>query len=191
VDFETALETQRLRLLRLVAGLIVLLGVLSVGPVSRGFSSWTCHFVGSILSRAEAAARYLVIAHAHRMVARSGLDVERSQISGTLASSFAADDAVVSVSECLRRLTVLRGVLMDLPRAALRLLRRIEKQGRRAMQTHRPPFCADTDFSASLRDWRLAGTRIERPPDQDTPVMIPCNLPPEPGGRHTRLVDRC
>jgi len=165
VDFEQAIETQRLRLLRIVAGLIILLGVLSLGPVSRGFSVWTCRFVESILSRAEAAARYLIIAHAYQMIARSGMDLNRKQISESLAREFATDGADVSLSECQRRLKVLRAVLKDLPRAALRLLRLIEKQSRRAMSTDQPSRFPHSRLSTSLHDWRLAGMRIERLPD--------------------------
>jgi len=131
VDIERALETQRLRLLRMVAGLVVLVGFLSAHPVSRGFSIWTCRFVGSILSRAEAAARYLVIAQA-------------------------------------RMLKALRAILMDLPRHALRLLRRIEKQSR--VDTHQPSPYPDTRLSTSCHDWRLAGNRIDRPPDHSHPA---------------------
>jgi len=164
VDFERTMETQRLRLLRLVAGLIVWLGFLSVGPVSRGFSEWACGFVGSVLSRAETAARYLVIAQAHQMAARIGFDGDRRQISESFAGAFVTDDPDVSLLECQRRLKALRAVLMDLPLHALRLLRRIEKQRRRAMRADQASPDMDADISESLCQWRLAGNRIERPP---------------------------
>ena len=179
MDFETALETQRLRLLRVIAGLVVLLGFLSVGPVSRGFSVWVCGFVASVLSRAETAARYLVIAHAYRIVAHSGFDVERSQISESFAPVFVAEDAEDSPAECQQRLKVLRAVLMDLPRHALRLLRRIEKQSRRAMGAGQPLPRFDVHLSALLCAWRLAGTRIERPPDDG--LSASSSLLPPPG----------
>ena len=164
MDIERALETQRLRLLRVIAGLVVLLGFLSVGPVSRGFSVWVCGFVGPVLARAEAAARYLVIAHAYRMAGRSGFDLDRRQISESFAGAFVTDDPDVSLLECQRRLKALRAVLMDLPLHALRLLRRIEKQRRRAMRADQASPDMDADISESLCQWRLAGNRIERPP---------------------------
>jgi len=165
----------------MVAGLIVLLGVLSVGPVSRGFSDWACRFVGSILSRAEAAARYLVVAHAYRMIACSGVGTDANQISESLALAFAADDADVSLSACQTRLRVLRAVLMDVPRCASRLLRRIEKQARRAGRTRRPSAFVAPLLSTSLRDWRLAEMRIERPPDLG--LLASLSLYPPPGNR--------
>ena len=178
MDFERTIETQRLRLLRLVAGLVVLVGFLSVGPVSRRFSIWTCRYVGSVLSRAETAARYLVIAQAHRMVADSGFDVDRRQISDCLTHAFVADEASVSVSACKRRLKVLRAVLTNVPHHALRLLRRIEKWSRRAMGVERASPCPDARLSASLCERRLAGIRIERPPDRDLPVSHLTQPPP-------------
>ena len=41
VDFEQALETQRHRLLRIIAGLVVLVGCLAVGPVSVSYTHLT------------------------------------------------------------------------------------------------------------------------------------------------------
>jgi len=164
VDFERTLETQRLRLLRLVAGLVLLIGFLSVGPVSRGFSVAICRYVGSVLSRAEMAARYLVIAQAHRMVALGAFQGQRSQISESLAHAFVKTHADVSPSECQRRLKALRALLLDLPSHALRLLRRIEKQNRRKGRTDLPSPHPETPLFASLFNWRLAENRIERPP---------------------------
>ena len=164
MDFQQALEIQRFRLLRLVAGLAVLLGVLSVGPVSRCFSVSICRFVGSVLSRAETAARYLVIAQARSMVARSGIEVDQREIFACLDRVLIQDDDDVSLSDCQRRLNGLRAVLRDLRRSALRLLRWIEKQNRRTLQTRQPSPCT-AHLSASLRDWKLATVRIERPPD--------------------------
>ncbi len=172
MDFERALETQRLRLLRLVAGLVVLVGVLSLGPVSKGFSGWTCRFVGSILSRAETAARYLAIAQVRMMLARSGMELNQRQISDSLARAYAPDDVDLSLLECRRRLRGLCAVLEDLPRFALRLLRWIEKQTRRASGTLRVSPFPDGRLVPSLSDWQLAGARIERPPDPPPPTAM-------------------
>lgn len=163
---ERAIETQRLRLLRIVAGLVAAVGVLSVGPVSRGFSVWACGFVGSILSRAEAAARYLVIAQARQIAARNGFDGDYSRFSVAFIPAFPACETDVSLCDIRQRLRAVQAVLMDVPRHALRLLRRIEKRMRRAAGADRPVPRPDAGLSASLRDWRLAENRIERPPDQ-------------------------
>ena len=132
MDLERGIETQRLRLLRILAGLVVLLGFLSVGPVSRGFSGAVCGFVGSVLSRAEAAARYLVIAQARLIVARRGMDWDRSRFSDARARIFVADETDVSLAECRARLSALRAILTNLSRHALRVIRRIEKRMRGA-----------------------------------------------------------
>ena len=164
MDFEQAIETQRLRLLRLVAGLIVLLGFLSVGPVARGFSVSVCRFVGSVLSRAEAAARYLVMAQAHSMVAQSGFHVRQSQLSACFERVFAADESDLSVAECQRRMRVLRAVLKDLPRSARSLLRQIAKHARRTGRVLPVSPRPEARLPAPLCAWRLAQARIERPP---------------------------
>ncbi len=167
MDFEQTLETQRLRLLRIVAALVVAVGVLALGPVSRGFSEWTLGFVGSILSRAEAAARYLLIAQARSMVFRSNSDLDTHQIFEMFAPDLAPDETDVSLSEYQRRLKALHAVLMDLPFHAARLLRRFEKQMRRAAgskgQLSRLPHL---DQSPLFCAWHLTANRIERPPDK-------------------------
>ena len=167
---ERAIETQRLRLLRFVAGLVVALRVLSVGPVSRGFAAWACCYVGSILVRAEAAARYLVIAKARRMAARNGFAVDRGEFGLSATPEFAACETDLSLCDVRGRLDALRAVLMDLPRHALRLLRRIEKRMRRTVYASQAMPRPDTRLPETLRDWRLAGLRIERPPDRESTV---------------------
>ena len=172
MDLERGIETQRLKLLRLVAGLVVLLGLLSVGPVSRVFSVSVCAFVGSILSRAEAAAKYLVIAQARLIVARRGMNWDRSRFSDPRARIFVADQIDVSLADCRARLKALRAVLMNLPRHALRLVRRIEQQIRGAAAPNWPLRSAVRRRSVSLCDWRLATRRIERPPDKTLPGSL-------------------
>ena len=165
MDFERAIDTQRHRLLRLVAGLLVLVGFLSVGPVSRGFSDWVCRYVGPRLSRSEAAARYLLIAHARRTAARCGDAIDHDQFADCIASVRVADDADISLSACRSRLWALRALLMNLPQQAARLLRRMESLGRRPVRVDRIARIVDAEISAALHDWRLVGARIERPPD--------------------------
>ena len=166
MDFEQAINTQRLRLLRMVAGLLALVGFVSVAPFSRGFTGSICQFVASILSRAEAAAQLLVIAQARRMGAGAGIDTDRRLISERLARAHAAEDADISLAMCRRRLKALRSVLMDLPRCSLRLLRRIEKRARRALCADRPLHGFQARLADTLCAWRLAPSRIERPPDK-------------------------
>ena len=166
MDREQAIETQRRRLLRLVAGLIAAVGFLSVGPVSRSFSVWACGFVGSILSRTEAAVRYLVIAEARGMMAGRGVAFDCSSFTESLSRASDEPEAHPSFADCRARLRALQAVLTDLPRHALRLVRRIEKQNRRAVCADRPLSRPDALLSAFLCTWRLAENRTERPPDK-------------------------
>lgn len=166
MDIERTFETQRLRLLRIVAGLFVVVGFLAVGPVSRGFSDWIARYVGSILSRAESATRYLVITRASVIVSRYGLKVDPRLLSKSLDPELLAGKPDVSLSDCRRRLKVLRAILTDLPRHALHLLRRIEKRMRRALCAASLSPCPDLYSWARLCCWRLTINRIERPPDK-------------------------
>ena len=181
MDLERTIETQRHRLLCIIAGLIVTVGFLAVGPVSRGFSAWTLAFVGSILSRAEAASRYLLMTQAYLMVARSGLDVNRDQIAASIDPGLVVDEAEISLSDCRRRLKALRALLMDLPRYALRLLHRIAKLKRRTGDQCSP--CFDICWSTQYHRWHLAAIRIERPPDKDADASSLIPLPRNLGGR--------
>ena len=172
MDLERAIDTQRFRLLRIIAGLLVAVGFLSVGPVSRGFSVWVGEYVSSILSRAELAARYLVVAQARLMAARSGFEVDRRRLLESVTSDALACERDVSPCDLRRRLRALQALLLDLPRDALLLLRRIGKQGRRGRCVVRPLPRTDTRRSASLRAWRLTGNRVERPPDKASRAQV-------------------
>ena len=177
MDIERTLETQRLKLLRIVAGLWVVVGVLAIGPVSRRFFDWTLGFVGSILLRAEAAAKYQVIAQMRLIVSRSGMPIDQGRIFERLARIAVEDETDLSLSECRWRLKRLRAVLMDIPHYAARLLRRIEKQMRRASSTTRLGPVPTLYLSALFSDWELADLRIERPPERDVmSLRSPPNL---------------
>jgi len=164
VTIEQAIETQRLRLLRLVAGLFAVVGFLSVGSVSRSFSIWACGFVDTILSRAELATRYLVIVQARRLAKRYSANSDINRLLARLECASDAPETELSVANCRARLKALQAVLIDLPRHALRLLRRIGKQSLRDgfadQRVPRRSGCVSTD----LCDMWLVD-RIERPPD--------------------------
>jgi len=179
VNFERSLETQRLKLLRIVAGLLFAIGFLSVGPVSRGFSVWVCGCVESVLSRAELAARYLVIAQARLIAAQHGLDFDVHRFSETLAPVDAPLGTEPSVAECRARLWALRAVLMNVRRHALRVLRRIEKQVSDSNRVSPPRF--DPCRSSTLCARRRAAVRIERPPDKGRFALM--LIPSLPGCR--------
>ena len=178
MDFERTLEAQRLKLLRIVAGLFVVVGVLSVGPVSRGFSVWVCGFVGSILSRAEAAARCLVFARASSMIAGSGIELDRSRLLESFAHAFVESETEVSLPDCRVRLKDLYAVLTDLPRHAVRLIRRARKHMRRTIRVDQFLPRWDRNHPAPLCVWNLTKTRIERPPDKGLAIYELMQPPP-------------
>lgn len=164
MELKRTLETQRLRLLRFVAGLLVLIGFLALGPISRGFSARLCGYVGSLLSQVDAAARCLVVAQACLIASRRGMTLDRGRLAAFAAGRM-VEDADISPAECRRRLVALCRVLLDLPRHALRLLHRIEKQARRTGRVRSWP-CPTRAAPANPRAWRHAAPRIERPPDK-------------------------
>ena len=135
---------------------------MSFGPVSRCLQGWSCRCVASVLARAEAAARYLVIANARVLISRHGLYVDDRQIAACLARVHVTDDAGVPLSDCKMRLRALRALLTNISRHTLRLLRRIAKQEIGAL---RQPQSRDVPASASLYDWPAMAWRVERPPD--------------------------
>ena len=179
MDIERTLETQRLKLLRILAGLLFTIGFLSVGPVSRGFSVWVCGYVGSVLSRAEMAARYLVIAQARVIAARHGCDLDIDRFSESFARTAAPLVTEPSVAECRARLRALRAVLMNVSRHALRLLRRIEKHLRASGPRPAPRF--EPCRSSILCAGRRAVIRLERPPDKGLFTLL--LISPLPGCR--------
>ncbi len=178
MSIEQAIETQRLRLLRLVAGLLAAVVFLSVGPLPRLFSST----VSYILIRAEAAAQYLLIAYAGLIVDKKQSAINRAQLL-EYAPAISLEEKAFSPVCLRRRLIALRKVLEDLPRYALRLLHRIEKHIRRAQpisRTKATPFPADTLKVFCVK--RLTGNRIERPPDKMLRTFKSKYLLPETAG---------
>ena len=166
MNIERTLETQRHRLLRIVAGLLIVIGVLAIGPVSRRFSDWTLGFVLSVLPRLEAAVRYLAITQACLSISREGLDVDRHRFAASVGPEICLDVSGLSLAECRARLRAFRAVLRNLPRHALRLLRRSNASLARASDLFRHVTPPRSTLSSSLDDWRLIGVRVERPPDK-------------------------
>ena len=180
VDFQQAIETQRLRLLRILAGLAVLLGVLAVGPVSRGFSDAVCRFVGSLLSRAELAARNLVIAEAGLIATRTNSDVERARLFDVPLPAIAREEGDCALLDLRARLVAVRRMLHDLPRYGLRLLRRAEKRIREISHIASSAPCPED--RTALDAWRLAEIRVERPPDKGRPTPVFITSPRQRAG---------
>lgn len=166
MEFETALETQRLKLLRLLAGWLAAVAFLAALPFSPALSRWVGGVVLSVLARAEAAAQYLVIAQARLIAAQTGRAVDSERFSDFRIPSGADRASAGSLTDLRLRLEALRVLLEDLPRFALRLLRRAEKRAGRLGGTRLTAPRPVTGDPEALCPWRLARLRIERPPDK-------------------------
>lgn len=126
MTMEWAVETRRLKLLRLLAGWLAAVGFLSVAPLAPAWTRWARGFLASVLSRAEAAAQCLVFIQAREIARKSGGDVDRAWLVRHVdLPSACALDAPPSLATLRRRIIALRRVLKTLPRHAMRLLRRM------------------------------------------------------------------
>ena len=123
MDLEQAIRTQRDALLRLLAGWLAVVVLLSVAPVSPAWTRRVRAFVASVLWRAEAAAHCLVVVYARRLAAdQAGLLALRGD---TLFARAVESDEPPSLAELRARLLALRCLLNALPRRARQLVRRL------------------------------------------------------------------
>jgi len=156
VRLERAIDTQRVALLRLLTGLVVALAVVSLAPVASRVPHWVRAYVASVLSRAEIAAGYLLIAAARSVC---GVRLPVSAGAGALGCAGFADE--LSNAAFLRRIRRLQAVLKDLPKRARRLVRRLA-----GLQCTAPKAGYAVTFEALLAGKPPALSRIERPPDR-------------------------
>ena len=168
MDVERALETQRMKLLRLLARWAVVLEILAGGPLALPVPRWVRAFIDTLLTRAEYAAQILVKVSG-RLQSTSGL---ADPINAPRPLCPQTDDAP-SVQALIRRIAALREMLENLPRHARRLLR------------VRIIACDSFDWSKRL-DFTQARDRL-----------VPCNAdwiaskearPPDKPGLFTSLV---
>jgi hypothetical protein len=172
-----------------VAGLFAAVVVLSVAPLSHRASHWIAGNVASILSRAELAARYLVIVQARLLAVRHDSRLEQEDLLdyGLRTGGFRQRDE--SLGALRERLDALRAVLEDLPRYGLRLLRRAEKQVRRLSRAKRQSTPhPDSRDAETLCAQKISGSRIERPPDKSAPKVLNF-LPPSGFRREVKAVE--
>ena len=183
MDLERACETQRLKLLRFLAGLLAALAFVSVAPFSSALSRFVGGAILSLLPRAEMAGRCLVIVQARLIAARIGLRIDHDQVSDYFTRIGSEGDDSVALSALRDRLEALRALLEDLPRHGLRLLRRIEKRARRSKRrVPRSMPRPDTVSFGVFGAWRLVATRIERPPDKTTASVVRVTSPRQRAG---------
>ena len=156
-------------------------GFLSLAPLSQSFSCRARDVLALVLSRAELAARYLVVVQA-RVLAERSVDCER-----LIALSNRAVDSDTSVSGLWRRVRALRSVLNNLPRQGRRLLRRIERAMRCVGDAVHPVPRPETQRPRTENARQVTPARIERPPDKAAFLSDGFPLPPVSGGRRRRL----
>lgn len=173
MDLGRAVETQRDALLRLLAGWGVVVEVLSYGPFAGAMPHWLGSFISSLLSRAEIAADYLVIASAKALARQSGAVPEGGWSAVFEWSAQAAKpsgDRVTSTQDLKARIDFLAALLKDLPRYAALLLRRIMQKASQILEpAHRagpmsPRSARNTGYL--LADYRWLAPCVERPPDK-------------------------
>jgi len=159
---ERALETQRLKLLRLLAGLAMALGLVSLAPAVSMLPRWIRSYVASVLFRAESAVQSLVI------VAACG--VLRDRATGSLTGlSFpplpiaALPEGASSSAALLRRIRVLQAVLEDLPRHAKHMIARMTKP---KSEPREPSVGWDAPVGILIPAVEPIAARIARPPDK-------------------------
>jgi len=175
LQIEHGIATQRLRLSRLVAGLLLAVNFLSFLPFSSESRHWLQRALLSVLTRAECAAYYLVIAQAGVLAVRAGVFERPSQFYAAMGDlggpDFSSCEAGSYFAPLERRLKILRAMLADLPRYAVRLLRRVLSAGESRTRARGASFAVG--FEVRLSGLRLAAEPIEKPPDK-APVPLPC-----------------
>lgn len=166
MNMERALETQRLKLLRLLAGLVVVLRFVSVAPAVSMLPQWVRSRVASLLARIESAANSLVIVAACQILRAQGVR-SLNGVSFPYSQGSASPVDGPSNEALLRRIKRLKALLEDLPRHARRMIARMMKS------------TTDPEEPSEVREIRVAifatvdtpiASRIERPPDKGWPV---------------------
>jgi len=173
MDLERAMILQRDALLRLLAGLVIAVRVMSFGPLANLVPRWVAAFISSFLDRAEAAAQCLVIATA----AKSGVRVSCSskEFARLLANAERVEDAGLDPSDLISsdrlwtRIEALRDVLENLPRHARRLVRCLTQRAepsRLGLASDTRNTCVSEVIGVHFGYQRFV-PKIERPPDKD------------------------
>ena len=167
---EQGLENQRTKLLRLLAGWLVIAEWLPVAPFVGELPRWLRSFLGLLVTRAEFAAQSLVFVSA-RLQAQSGL----GEWIGPQPDAFAVDetngwilDDVPSTGVLLHRMKALRALLDDLPRAGRRLWRRCKKRQPSLLRVG--AWSRDEEWFPVARNGvcrkKSFKRRLKRPPDK-------------------------
>jgi len=162
------INSQRLALLRLLAGWAVLLRVLDCPVFADHFTRPVRVFLSRLLFKAELAAGFLVVAVADVLIRRGFVRADSfdalaytEMMVASLFESQGSDDAL-SVARLRVRVNVLKRVLGNLPRAARQLLRGLCGGAGRSVA---PCIAWLKEQHAGMRSlWVFQ--RIDRPPDK-------------------------
>ena len=162
VDFERALETQRVKLLRLLTGWLAVVALLSGGPFAVPLPRWVRAVFADLVVRAEFAAQCLVRVSARSQAGDYCAVIEDSRFSIVHLDTGDRADDVPSTAALLRRMKALRGLLQDLPRFGRRLLRRLSDDSADVFLGSIPTH--ESRAPSTAPQWVVPG--IERPPDR-------------------------
>ncbi len=164
MDLEAALETQRLRLLRLVAGLLMAVGCLSGGSLRLPLPQSLRSFFASVLTRAELAGNNLVsVAVCLQGGACCGVSADMPQ-----PPRWYEDGDAPSVAALMRRMATLRAILEDLSGAARRVMRKMARRTRSDEQGfgHPLPPCPAPLHAEAQSKPKCLAPRMAWPPDR-------------------------
>ena len=162
MDLERALETQRARLLQLLAGWVVMLGFLSAGPLALPLPRWVRAFFATLVTRAEFAAQSLVQVSACLQITGGAVDPVRGQ---RPAPTSEATSDVPSTQALFQRIEALRLLLETLPRHTRRLLR-VQKSVGVAFDYSVPLRVLVSQDHGAKAGANWVAPRVERPPDK-------------------------
>ena len=172
MDMEQALETQRLKLLRLLAGLAVALGFVSLAPAVSLLPRWARSYVASVLVRAESAVQSLVYVTACGVLRERALTSPVGLSFPSLPTAALPEDEP-STAALLHRIKVLRSVLEDLPRHAKRMIARLIKP--------------ESKPRTPSQDWKIL---VEVSATADAPIAARIERPPDKGRRPRAIMMR-
>ena len=182
LQIEEGIATQSQKLFRLVAGLLMAVAFASATPFSPACRRWICGHVLSVLIRAESAAQSLMIAQAFVLAGRRGMHFRPAALftsSGTLFPNGDRSEAELpSLSELTVRLKALRAVLFDVPRFAMRLLKRVVAQSVKTMRGGGLPRYPAAYEGVCAH--RFVPEPNERPPDKVSGAFILQSPPDSP-----------
>ena len=172
LEMERALETQRVKLLRLLAGWVAVVEIVSMGPLQIELPHWMRSFLASLLTRAEFATQNLVFVSACLAVKRGSRDSMRpGPTVPPVSSQRDESDAVPSTKALLHRMQVLRALLRDLPRHGFRLTRRAARKAPTAKGFRSVRDGLRASASWGLSEEIAAPGRVARPPDKSLAMI--------------------